>query len=127
MILHRADTMPSIAAKPCAHGPPSSLYLVAGAADAVVAALGLFLPCHLPTVSPAPHLRRRAENGQIRAFVDSVTAAATGAVAGAAVVLGRWAIVDLFTAALAVGTWLLLTRFRKVTEPVGILVAGVLV
>jgi chromate transporter len=101
-------------------------YLVAGVVGAAVAALGVFLPCYLLTVIPAPHFRRWAQNRQIRAFVDGVTAAATGAIAGAAVVLGRRAIVDLFTAALALGTWLLLTRFRKVPEPVVILLAGLL-
>jgi chromate transporter len=101
-------------------------YLVAGVVGAAVAALGVFLPCYLLTVIPAPHFRRWAQNRQIRAFVDGVTAAATGAIAGAAVVLGRRAVVDLFTGALAVGTWFLLTRFRKVPEPVVILIAGVL-
>ena len=69
-------------------------YLVAGPAGAVVAALGTFLPCYLFTVIPAPHFRRWSQNGDIRAFVDGVTAAATGAIAGAAFVLGRRAIVD---------------------------------
>jgi chromate transporter len=101
-------------------------YLVAGVAGASVAALGVFLPCYLLTVIPAPHFRRWAQNRQIRAFVDGVTAAATGAIAGAAFVLGRRAIVDFFTAALAIGTWVLLTRLRKVPEPVIILVAGCL-
>ena len=45
-------------------------YLVAGVAGATVAALGVFLPCYLLTVIPAPHFRRWARNRQIRAFVD---------------------------------------------------------
>jgi len=40
----------------------------------------------------------------VKAFVDGVTAAATGTIAGAAVVLGRRAIVDVPTALLALGT-----------------------
>jgi len=48
-----------------------------------------------------PPLRRKR---LVKAFVDGVTAAATGTIAGAAVVLGRRAIVDVPTALLALGT-----------------------
>ena len=51
-----------------------------------------FLPCYLFVVIPAPYFRRFADNPQLQAFVDGVTAAATGAIAGAAFVLGRRAI-----------------------------------
>src|SRR5256885_12106268 len=54
--------------------------------------LGTFLPCYLFVVIPAPYFRRFARNTSVRAFVDGVTAAATGAIAGAAFVLGRRAI-----------------------------------
>ena len=55
-------------------------YLVAGLAGAVVAALATFLPCYLFTVLPAPYFRRFARNASLKAFVDGVTAAATGAI-----------------------------------------------
>jgi chromate transporter len=99
-------------------------YLVAGAAGAVVAALATFLPCYLFTVLPAPHFRRLAQNRALKAFVDGVTAAATGAIAGAAFVLGRRALVDLATVAIAAGTLLVLTRVRRVPEPALIAAAG---
>jgi chromate transporter len=100
-------------------------YLVAGPAGAVVAALGTFLPCYLFTVIPAPHFRRWSQNGDIRAFVDGVTAAATGAIAGAAFVLGRRAIVDAGTLAIAAVALLVAWRFRKVPEPLMIVAAGI--
>ena len=100
-------------------------YLVAGPAGAVVAALGTFLPCYVFTVIPAPHFRRWSQNRPIRAFVEGVTAAATGAIAGAAFVLGRRAIVDMATLAIAGGALAVASGFRKVPEPVLILVAGV--
>jgi chromate transporter len=100
-------------------------YLVAGPAGAVVAALGTFLPCYLFTVVPAPYFRRWSRNEAIRAFVDGVTAAATGAIAGAAFVLGRRAIVDLGTLAIALAALAVAWRFRKVPEPLTILVAGI--
>jgi chromate transporter len=100
-------------------------YLVAGPAGATVAALGTFLPCYLFTVIPAPHFKRWSGNLAVRAFVDGVTAAATGAIAGAALVLGRRAIVDLATLGIAVAVLALAWRFRKIPEPLLILIAGV--
>jgi len=101
-------------------------YLVAGLAGAVVAALATFLPCYVFTVIPAPHFRRLSQNRALKAFVDGVTAAATGAIAGAAFVLGRRALVDVTTVAIALGTLLVLTRARRVPEPFVIAVAGLL-
>ncbi len=100
-------------------------YLVAGPLGAVVAALGVFLPCYLFTVIPAPHFRRWSRNEGIRAFVDGVSAAATGAIAGAAFVLGRRAIVDVGALAIAAVALFVAWRFRKVPEPLTILVSGV--
>lgn len=99
-------------------------YLVAGPVGAVVAAVAVFLPCYLLVVLPAPYYRRFARNGQIKAFVQGVTAAATGAIAGAAFVLGKRAIVDVPAALIAVITLGVLLRFRKVPEPLVILTAG---
>ena len=99
-------------------------YLVAGPAGAVVAALATFLPCYLFTVVPAPHFQRWSRVPAVQAFVDGVTAAATGAIAGAAFVLGRRAIVDLTTLAIAGIALIVAWRFRKVPEPVLIGAAG---
>jgi chromate transporter len=100
-------------------------YLVAGPAGALVAALATFLPCYLFTVVPAPHFNRLSRNQTIRAFVDGVTAAATGAIAGAALVLGRRAIVDAGALLIAVAVLLVAWRFRRLPEPAVILAAGV--
>jgi chromate transporter len=100
-------------------------YLVAGPLGAVVAALATFVPCYLFTVLPAPHFRRFAKNPSLKAFVDGVTAAATGAIAGAAFVLGRRSLVDVVTIVIALVTLGLLTRFKKLSEPLVIVAAGV--
>jgi chromate transporter len=100
-------------------------YLVAGPAGAVAASIGVFLPCYLFVIVPAPYFRRFAGNRRVKAFVDGVTAAATGAIAGAAFVLGRRALVDYTTVAIAVATWLVFTRFKKVPEPLVIVAAGI--
>ncbi|MFL5311954.1 MAG: chromate efflux transporter [Myxococcales bacterium] len=99
-------------------------YLVAGLAGALLAALGVFLPCYLFVIIPAPYYRRWARVPQIKSFVDGVTAAATGAIAGAAYVLGRRAVVDVATAGIFVATLVVLTKVRKLPEPLVILAAG---
>ena len=99
-------------------------YLVAGLAGATLAAIGVFLPVYLITVLLAPHFHRVAKNQQVKAFVDGVTAAATGAIAGAAVILGRRALMDLSTILIALVTLALLLAPRKIPEPVLIVAAG---
>jgi chromate transport protein ChrA len=101
-------------------------YLVAGLAGAVVAALATFLPCYVFTVLPAPHFRRLSQNRSLRAFVEGVTAAATGAIAGAVVVLGRRALVDVTTVGIALGGLLVLLLLKRVPEPALIAAAGAL-
>lgn len=99
-------------------------FLVAGLAGASVAALATFGPCYLFTVLPAPYFRRFSKNLAIKAFVDGVTAAATGAIAGAAFVLGRRAIFDVPTLLIAGTALVLLTKFKKLSEPLLIAAAG---
>lgn len=99
-------------------------YLVAGPLGATAAAVGVFLPCYLFVVIPAPFYRRIADNRRIKSFVDGVTAAAAGAIAGAAFVLARRAIVDVPTALVAVVAFAAITWLRKLPEPLVIVVAG---
>lgn len=47
----------------------------------MVVAEGVLLPCYLFVVVPAPYFRRFADNPRVKAFVDGVTEAATGAIA----------------------------------------------
>jgi chromate transporter len=98
-------------------------FLVAGFPGATLAAIGIFVPVWVLTVIPAPWFVRHRNNAQLRAFSDGATAAASGAIAGAVVVLGQRAIIDLPTAAIAMGSLGLLWRF-KVPEPLLVLVAG---
>ncbi len=99
-------------------------YLVAGPAGATVAAIGVFLPCYLFVVVPATYFRRSVSNPSVKAFVAGVTAAATGAIAGAAFVLGKRAIVDVPTAVIGLVTWLVLTYVKGVSDPLVIVAAG---
>jgi chromate transporter len=99
-------------------------YLVAGFAGASVASLGVFLPCYLFVIIPAPYFHRIADNKSIKAFVDGVSAAAAGAIGGAAIVLGRRAIFDLPTLAIAFGTMAVLFSTKRIPEPLVIVAAG---
>jgi len=99
-------------------------YLVAGLAGATLAAIGVFVPVYLVVVLVAPHFHRVAKNRRVKAFVDGVTAAATGAIAGAAVILARRSLVDAPTIVIAVATLALLLVPRKIPEPVLIVAAG---
>lgn len=98
-------------------------YLVAGLSGATLAAVGIFLPVYVLTIIPLPWFRRHRDNAQLRAFVSGVTAAATGAIAGAVIVLGKRAMTDVPTALIALGGFVLLWRF-KLPEPVVVLLAG---
>ncbi len=99
-------------------------YLVAGLPGATLAAIGVFLPVYAVVVLVAPHFRRVARNRQVQAFVDGVTAAATGAIAGAAVILGRRSLLDLPTISIALVTLALLVVPKKIPEPLLIAAAG---
>jgi chromate transporter len=100
-------------------------YLISGLVGACAAALGVFLPVYLFVVIVGPLYKRFSKNEQIRAFVQGVTAAATGAIAGAVVVLGRHSIRDYWTLGIALTTFLVLMKW-KIPEPVIIAVSGLL-
>ena len=99
-------------------------YLVAGPLGATAAAFGVFVPCYLFVIIPAPYYNRVAGNRSIKAFVDGVSAAAAGAIGGAAIVLGRRAISDIPTILIAVVTLAVLTYVKKLPEPLVIVAAG---
>lgn len=99
-------------------------YLVAGVAGACVAAAGIFLPVYFFTILPAPWFKRHRDNRQLKAFVSGTTAAASGAIGGAVVLLAQRAIIDVPTAVIGLVGLALLWRFR-VREPYLVAGAGV--
>jgi chromate transporter len=99
-------------------------YLVAGVGGATAAALGIFLPVYLVVVLLAPSYKRWARNPQLNAFVRGVTSAATGAIAGAVVVLARRSVYDLPTLLICAASLAILFRW-KVPEPFLIVCAAV--
>jgi chromate transporter len=104
-------------------------FLVADLPGAIAAGLGIFLPVYLFVIIPFPWFDRISGNLKVKAFVAGVTAAASGAIAGACVVLGRRAIYDIPTALIAIVALLVIWRF-KLKEPFVIAagaVAGLLI
>ncbi len=100
-------------------------YLVAGFPGACVAALATFLPCYLLTIIPAPYFKKIAKNTSIKAFVDGITAAVLGALIGAVIIIGMRSITEVPTSLIAIASILALIYFRKIQEPIIILLAGV--
>jgi len=101
-------------------------FLIAGTPGACIAALATFLPCYLFTILPAPYFKKYGKHPGIKAFVEGVTAAAVGAIAGAVCVLAKRQLTDMIAVAMAVITMLLLLRFKKIQEPFVILAAAII-
>jgi chromate transporter len=101
-------------------------YLVAGLPGAAMAAVATFLPCYLITIVSAPHFKKWGKNSSVIAFVDGITAAAIGAIAGSVVVIAQRSISDIPTALLAVGATATLWKFKKIPEPVLVIGAALI-
>jgi len=87
-------------------------YLVAGLPGMLAAAAGVFLPVYAFVVVAAPSFHRYGQRPAVKAFVEGVTAAAAGAIAGAAVVLARRAFVDPWTVAIGAVAFAVPLRFK---------------
>jgi chromate transporter len=101
-------------------------YLVAGLVGACVAAGATFLPAFLFTVIPAPYFHRYGKHPRLAAVVTGVTAAATGAIAGAVIVLARHSIVDVTTALIAAAAFGLTWSRWKIPEPLIVIAAALI-
>ncbi len=99
-------------------------YLIAGIKGAIVATVGVFLPCYLCVIIFAPHFHRIAHHDGVKAFVQGVTIAVAGAITGTTITLGKNAIIDLPTVGIFLGTSFALYRFHKIREPVCLLLAA---
>ncbi len=91
-------------------------YLVAGLAGATIAGIGVFLPPFLMVVLFAPTIMRYRTHPAIQGFTKGATAAAAGAITGAAGVIATQVLVDVPTIAIFVVAFVVLWRF-KVFEP----------
>ena len=93
-------------------------YLVDGITGALIATAAVFLPVYLFVIVAGPILRRHGEHPRLRGFIKGATAAAAGAIAGAAIVIGEQVISTAASVAIAiVALALLLQRRIKIPEP----------
>jgi chromate transporter len=93
-------------------------YLVAGIAGAFVASVAVFLPVYFFVIIPGRTLRRHSERPRLAGFIRGATAAAAGAIAGAAIVIGEEVITRPGSVVIAlVALALLLQRRVKAPEP----------
>jgi chromate transporter len=100
-------------------------YLVAGVVGAVIATVALFTPTYLFVVVPGRLFRRFERHPRLQGFVKGATAAAAGAIAGAAIVIGRQTISGWLSAIIGlVALGLLLQKRIPVPEPALVVVAA---
>jgi len=90
--------------------------LLDGLWGSVTATIGIFLPSFLFILIVAPILMRYRQNPNVQGFIKGAYAAAIGTILGACVLLGRIAIGDWLTALVALGSLLVLFRW-KVSNP----------
>lgn len=93
-------------------------YLVRGIAGAAIATTAVFLPVYLFVVVPGRLFRRFERHPRVVGFVKGATAAAAGAIAGAAIVIARHTLTGPATVVIAaVALALLLQRRVRIPEP----------
>ncbi len=97
-------------------------FLLAGWTGAVLATVAIFLPSFVFVAASRPLLPRLRGSRRAAAFLDGVNVAALGLMAAVTWQLGRAAVVDPLTAALALAAAVLLVRTRL--NSVWLLAAG---
>jgi chromate transporter len=101
-------------------------YIAYGIVGAVVATIFVFLPALLLVVIPGPLIRRHENHPRLQGFIKGATAAAAGAIAGAAIVIAQDILTDATAVALSVIALVVLLQTRvKVKEPALVAVAAV--
>jgi chromate transporter len=87
-------------------------YAVAGFAGGVIATISIFLPSFVLVLGFSPLVVRVRDKPLAKGFLKGITAGSLGAIAAAAIFLGRTAIVDWLTAAIALLCVVLLLRWN---------------
>ncbi len=90
--------------------------LVGGLWGSLASTIGIFLPSFLLVLIVAPILVRYRQNPNVQGFIKGAYAAAIGTILGACVLLGKIAVGDWLTALVALGSLIVLFRW-KVSNP----------
>lgn len=99
-------------------------YLLQGLPGALAATAGIFAPPVLFTVVATPLLRRYRSNSSLQGFIRGITSAVVGALVGTTLLVARSAIGDAVTAGLAAVSLIVILAWKKVPEPLLVLLAG---
>ena len=97
-------------------------YLMSGIGGAAAATIGIFSPSFLFTVAGTPLLRRYRASARLQGFVRGVTVAVVGVLVGTSYLVGKTAIGDALTVALALVALGLALFVKRLPDP--LLVAG---
>ena len=92
-------------------------FLLNGWAGATAATLGMFAPAVLLTVLATPLLLRYGRNRRLRGFIRGITVTVVGVLVGTTFLVGKTAITDWTTAAIAVLSLVVQISWKKVPEP----------
>jgi chromate transporter len=87
-------------------------YIAGGLDGALVMTLGIFLPAFVFPIFLHRYLVTVADNERLRPFLLGVAAGVVGLIAAVTVQIVKTSVVDVYTAILAIGALLLLTRFH---------------
>jgi chromate transporter len=101
-------------------------YLLDGLPGAVAATVGIFAPAVFFTVIATPILLRHAANPHLKGFIRGITVAVVGVLVGTTYLVGKTAIGDALTIALAATSLIALFAWKRLPEPVVVL-AGALI
>src|SRR3989442_668483 len=99
-------------------------YLVGGLLGSMIAAGAVFLPVYLFVLFIGRYIVKYREHPTLKGFVKGATAAASGAIAGAAVILAEGSIIDVTTVVIALASFAGLRAF-KLPEPLIIACAAI--
>jgi chromate transporter len=101
-------------------------YLLAGVTGAVAATAGIFAPPVLFTVLATPLIVRHAKHPRVAGFIRGVGVTVVGVLVGTTWLVGKEAIGDWLTAAIAAGSLLVIVVWKKLPEPAVIVAGGVI-
>jgi chromate transporter len=99
-------------------------YLLNGVAGALAATIGIFSPPVLFTVLATPILLRYYKHPRVAGFIRGVGVTVVGVLVGTTWLVGKEAICDWLTAAIALGSLLAILFLKKLPEPLVILAGG---
>jgi chromate transporter len=87
-------------------------YVAGGLTGALVMTVGIFLPAFIFPIFLHRYLVAVAENKRLHPFLIGVAAAVIGLIAAVTVEIVKTSVVDVYTAILAIGAFLILNRFH---------------